>query len=85
MCRESLAPPVQVKEPYGDLDMVTCRLSSCNPECTKYIPADNACEVIRQYIEINRYILDNDYISAVVCLHSKYFYGCFIPLGPPIF
>ena len=30
------APPVQVKEPYGNLDMVTCRLSSCNPECTKY-------------------------------------------------
>ena len=28
---------VQVKEPYGNLDMVTCRLSSCNPECTKYI------------------------------------------------
>ena len=22
--------PVLVKEPYGDLDMVTCRLSSCN-------------------------------------------------------
>ena len=30
------SPPVQVKEPYGNLDMVTCRLSSCNPECTKY-------------------------------------------------
>ena len=27
---------MQVKEPYGNLDMVTCRLSSCNPECTKY-------------------------------------------------
>ena len=27
--------PVQVKEPYGNLDMVYCRLSSCNPECTK--------------------------------------------------
>ena len=27
---------VQVKEPYGNLDMVTCRLSSCNPECSKY-------------------------------------------------
>ena len=26
------SPPVQVKEPYGNLDMVTCRLSSCNPE-----------------------------------------------------
>ena len=29
--------PVQVKEPYGNLDMVTYRLSSCNPECTKEI------------------------------------------------
>ena len=27
---------VQVKEPYSNLDMLTCRLSSCNPECTKY-------------------------------------------------
>ena len=27
---------VQVKEPYGNLDVVTCRLSSCNLECTKY-------------------------------------------------
>ena len=24
------------KEPYGNLDMVTCRLSSCNLECTIY-------------------------------------------------
>ena len=30
------SPLVQVKEPYGNLDMVTCRLSSCNLECTKY-------------------------------------------------
>ena len=29
------SPLVQVKEPYGNLDMVTCRLSSCNHECTK--------------------------------------------------
>ena len=28
MCLES--PSVQVKEPYGNVDMVTCRLSSCN-------------------------------------------------------
>ena len=27
---------VQGKEPYGNLDMVTCRLSSCNLQCTKY-------------------------------------------------
>ena len=30
--------PVQVKELYSNLNMVTCRLSSCNPECTKYLP-----------------------------------------------
>ena len=30
------SPPVQVKEPYSNLDMVTSRLSSCSPECTKY-------------------------------------------------
>ena len=30
------SPPVQVKEPYGNLDKVTCRLSSCNSECTKF-------------------------------------------------
>ena len=30
------SPPVQVKEPYGNLEMVTCRLTSCNPECTRY-------------------------------------------------
>ena len=35
-------PHVQVKEPYANLDMVTCMLSSCNPECTNYIPADSA-------------------------------------------
>ena len=29
-------PLVQVKEPYSNLDMLTCRLSSCNPGCTKY-------------------------------------------------
>ena len=37
------SPLVQVKEPYGNLDMVTCRLSSCSAtrsvQCT---PADNA-------------------------------------------
>ena len=30
------SPLVQVKEPYSNLDIVTCRLLSCNPECTKY-------------------------------------------------
>ena len=30
------SPPEQVKEPYGNLVMVTCRLSSCNPEYTEW-------------------------------------------------
>ena len=30
------SPTVQAKEPCGNLDMVTFRLSSCNLECTKY-------------------------------------------------
>ena len=30
------SPPLQIKDSYGNLDMVTCRLSSCNPEGTKY-------------------------------------------------
>ena len=30
------SPPVQVKEPHGNLDMVTCRFSPCTPECTKF-------------------------------------------------
>ena len=28
------SPLVQAKEPYDNLHMDTCRLSSCNPECT---------------------------------------------------
>ena len=32
------SPPVQVKEPYGNLDMVTCRLSSCNPVYKVHLP-----------------------------------------------
>ena len=42
---------VQVKEPYGNLEMVTCRLSSCRPE---YITANNAREGVMQYIYIDR-------------------------------
>ena len=37
LCVQGESPPVQVKDPYGNLGMVTCRLSSCNPECSKYI------------------------------------------------
>ena len=39
------SPLVQVKEPYCDLDRVTCRLSFCSVKST---PADNACEGVRQ-------------------------------------
>ena len=31
------SPSVQGKERFGNSDMVTCRLSSCHPDCTKYI------------------------------------------------
>ena len=30
------SPLVQLKEPYSNFVMVTCRLASCNPECTKH-------------------------------------------------
>ena len=30
---------VHVKEPNGSLNMVTCSISSCKPECIKYISA----------------------------------------------
>ena len=47
------SPLVQVKEPYGNFDMVTCRLLSCNPECTS-TPADNTRKRVWQYIEKER-------------------------------
>ena len=43
------SPPVQVKKPFSNLDVGTCRLSSCNPEYTKFINAEG----VRQYIEID--------------------------------
>ena len=47
------SPPVQVKEPYSNLDMVTCRLSSCNPSVQR-TPADNTRKRVWQYIEKER-------------------------------
>ena len=47
------SPPVQVKEPYSNLDMVTCRLSSCNPS-VQSTPADNTRKRVWQYIEKER-------------------------------
>ena len=42
------SPTLQVKELYGNLDMVTCRLSPCHPEST---PADNTQECLAVYRE----------------------------------
>ena len=47
------SPPVQVKEPYSNLDMVTCRLSSCNPS-VQSTPADNTRKRVWQYTEKER-------------------------------
>ena len=41
---------VQVKEPYGNLDIITCRLSSATWS-VQSTPADIAREGVRQYIE----------------------------------
>ena len=49
---------MQVKEPYGNLDMVTFRLSSFNWKCTKYIIAYNAHEGVCWYIKIDRKYID---------------------------
>ena len=49
------SPFVQVKERYGNLDMVTCRLSSWSVQST---PAHNARNGIRQYIEKERITAD---------------------------
>ena len=48
------SPPVQVKEPYGNFDMVTCRLSSCKQECTMYTCRQCSKASARQYIEKER-------------------------------
>ena len=45
------SPLVQVKEPYGNFDMVTCRLSSCNLECTKYTCREYSKEGLPVYRE----------------------------------
>ena len=44
------SPLVQVKEPYGNFDMVTCRLSSCT-RSVQSTPADNTRKRVWQYIE----------------------------------
>ena len=43
------SPPVQVKEPYGNLDMVTCATRSIQST-----PADNTRKRVWQYIEKER-------------------------------
>ena len=47
------SPPVQVKELYSNLDMVTNRLSSCN-QSVQSTPADNTRKRVWQYIEKER-------------------------------
>ena len=55
------SPPVQVKEPYGNLDMVSFSPSSCNPECYKVhtVPANNAIEGIMQAVYGDRVCTQN--------------------------
>ena len=50
------SPPVQVKEPYGNLDIVTCRLSSCVYKV--HLPI-----ILERIQRVNYY--------ATVALHSK--------------
>ena len=52
------SPPVQVKEPYGNLDMGACRISSCSPECT-----DNTRKRV-WHIYRNIYIAFEEKVSA---------------------
>ena len=74
------SPLVQVKKPYDNLCMVTSRLSSYNPECTKYICRYAAArEGVTQYIEkekekekYNKSIII--YVSASSCIFG--YSGC---------
>ena len=58
------SPPVQVKEPYGNLDMVTCRLS-LHPatQSVQGTLAYNTRKRVRQYIEKER--------KAVCCVITR--------------
>ena len=48
-CAES-HPFSRLKKTYGNLDMVTCWLSSAS-RTVQSSPADNACKSVRQYIK----------------------------------
>ena len=48
------SPSVQVKELYGNLDMVTCRLLSFNPDCTNYTCQKYSQEGLPVYREKER-------------------------------
>ena len=61
------SPPVQVKEPYGNLDMITCSLSSCNPECTKYTCRYYPKECLAVYRERKKKIPPYVVWSAPLC------------------
>ena len=45
------SPLVQVKEPYDNLNMVTCMLSSCNPECTKLADLHRTVDAVTYILE----------------------------------
>ena len=47
------SPPVQVKEPYGNFDLVTCRLHPAT-RSVQSTPADNTRKRVWQYIEKER-------------------------------
>ena len=51
---------MQVKEPYGNFDMVTCRLSSCNRSVLS-TPADNTRKRVWQYIEKERDVMQSNF------------------------
>ena len=54
---------VQVKEPYGNLDMVTCRLHPAT-RSVQSIPADNTRKRVWQYIEKESYNCKNKFNSS---------------------
>ena len=66
------SPPVQVKEPYGDLDIVTCRLSSSNPECTKYTCGKYSKEGLAVYRERKKVLMLEDYCALYVNIYHMF-------------
>ena len=72
------SPLVQVKEPYGNFDMVTCRLSSCT-HSVQSTPADNTQKRVWQYIEKERKITVCHHSASLVMPSSDSRDGLFYP------